>query len=318
LCSPRIVVAEYNALFGPAAASVPTNPSFERSRAHYSNLTGRSLPALVHLGGAKGYLLVGCNSAGNNAFFRSEGCAGTASRARVARCVSSSEIFVNPNADGSLSYLDAAKAIAEIGHLPLINVTNGSQIVVGGLHRLLTLEACAKCKDAAIGAQCRSNTSSSSLQVKFVRPILLPFERRFIAQRWGFGQQEVLTNRTSACIGTTFSSPRFETRSMSSNVWPNTRRGSVREDFLLTEPPSLRDKSSLRKATVSRTNLTASCLSWYWIDIEHLLLRPLRLSTTLPKLEAVKPANHNLRAVSYVYQRQVSDFGDGLRRVQIR
>jgi hypothetical protein len=69
--SPRIVVAEYNARFGPQrAVTVPYDPAFVRARAHHSMVYyGASLSALAALGRRKGYALVGCNSAGNNAFF---------------------------------------------------------------------------------------------------------------------------------------------------------------------------------------------------------------------------------------------------------
>jgi len=68
---PRIVVAEYNARFGvERAVSVPYDPQFIRERAHSSMIYyGASLAALAQLGEVKGYALVGCNSAGNNAFF---------------------------------------------------------------------------------------------------------------------------------------------------------------------------------------------------------------------------------------------------------
>jgi hypothetical protein len=68
---PRIVVTEYNSRFGAdRAVSVPYDPQFVRSRAHYSMIYyGASLAALARLGETKGYALVGCNSAGNNAFF---------------------------------------------------------------------------------------------------------------------------------------------------------------------------------------------------------------------------------------------------------
>ena len=68
---PRIVIAEYNSLFGPVAkVTPPYDPKFERAKAHSSHVFyGASLAALDHLGRAKGYTLVGTNSAGNNAFF---------------------------------------------------------------------------------------------------------------------------------------------------------------------------------------------------------------------------------------------------------
>ena len=68
--NPRIVIAEYNSLFGPSAkVTPPYDPAFDRSKAHYSHVFyGPSLAAVAQLGSEKGYALVGTNSAGNNAF----------------------------------------------------------------------------------------------------------------------------------------------------------------------------------------------------------------------------------------------------------
>jgi len=69
--SPAILVIEYNARFGPAeAVTVPYNPEFTRAKAHSSHIYyGASLAALTQLSRSKGYALVGCNTAGNNAFY---------------------------------------------------------------------------------------------------------------------------------------------------------------------------------------------------------------------------------------------------------
>jgi hypothetical protein len=68
---PVVVVVEYNAVFGgERSVVIPYDPSFDRRTAHRSQLYwGASLPALVRLGEEKGYGFVGCNSAGNNAYF---------------------------------------------------------------------------------------------------------------------------------------------------------------------------------------------------------------------------------------------------------
>jgi hypothetical protein len=68
---PVIVIVEYNSIFGPElAVTIPYDPKFARHRAHYSGqFWGASLPALTQLANRKGYSLVGCNSAGNNAYF---------------------------------------------------------------------------------------------------------------------------------------------------------------------------------------------------------------------------------------------------------
>ena len=69
--SAKIVIVEYNAGFGPEAPiTVPYERRFRRSEKHFSNLYfGASLAAFDHLLRSRGYRLVGCNSAGNNAFF---------------------------------------------------------------------------------------------------------------------------------------------------------------------------------------------------------------------------------------------------------
>lgn len=69
--SPAIVIAEYNFRFGrEASVTVPYAPDFDRRRAHPSLLYyGASLTALARLGARKGYDLIGCGSAGLNAFF---------------------------------------------------------------------------------------------------------------------------------------------------------------------------------------------------------------------------------------------------------
>lgn len=68
---PRVVVAEYNAAFGLNSITVKYNPDFYYSEAHKNNplYFGVSLPALVKLAQEKGYILVGCDSNGHDAFF---------------------------------------------------------------------------------------------------------------------------------------------------------------------------------------------------------------------------------------------------------
>jgi len=69
--SPRIVICEYNSVFGcDRAITIPYKEDFERTKAHYSNLYfGASLKALYGLAEKKGYNFVGSNKAGANAFF---------------------------------------------------------------------------------------------------------------------------------------------------------------------------------------------------------------------------------------------------------
>jgi|SRR3984893_5459663 len=68
---PALVIIEYNGIFGDReAVTIPYKADFVRQQAHYSYLYwGTSLPALCHLAVQKGYIWIGCNSAGNNAYF---------------------------------------------------------------------------------------------------------------------------------------------------------------------------------------------------------------------------------------------------------
>ena len=73
VCSPRVLVMEYNGLFGPErAVTVPDGPPPDVSPKGYS---GASLAALEKLAREKGYGLVCCEDAGVNAFFLRDGVA---------------------------------------------------------------------------------------------------------------------------------------------------------------------------------------------------------------------------------------------------
>lgn len=69
--NPSIIIVEYNSIFGTERTiTVPYRKDFNRTKAHYSNLfAGASLAALNFCAEKKGYSLVCCNLAGNNAYF---------------------------------------------------------------------------------------------------------------------------------------------------------------------------------------------------------------------------------------------------------
>ena len=70
----KIVIVEYNAVFGPnLEVTVPNIKNFDRKKYHYSYLCyGTSLKALIKLMSEKKYVFVGTNIACNNAFFVTE------------------------------------------------------------------------------------------------------------------------------------------------------------------------------------------------------------------------------------------------------
>lgn len=132
---PTIVVVEYNSLFGwQRPVTVPYDPAFSRAAAHASNLYwGSSLAALARLAVAKGYAFVGCNSAGNNAYFVRR------DRLGAVRPVTLEEGFVlakfreSRDADGRLSFLRGAARQAAIGDQPLVDVATGERLRVADL-----------------------------------------------------------------------------------------------------------------------------------------------------------------------------------------
>ncbi len=125
---PDILICEYNSLWGPTACvSVPYQADFYRTDAHYSNLYwGASLAAFELAADRKGLKLVGCNSAGNNAFFvREELLSGL-------HALSAQEAYVEAryresrNRAGALTYLSSrAEKLAEVAALPLVDVKTG-------------------------------------------------------------------------------------------------------------------------------------------------------------------------------------------------
>ena len=68
---PDIVICEYNGIFGDVyPITIPYEDNFQRTYAHYSNLYyGAGIRALDVLAVRKGYILLGSNSTGSNAFF---------------------------------------------------------------------------------------------------------------------------------------------------------------------------------------------------------------------------------------------------------
>ena len=133
--SPRIVVCEFNGIFGSKAkVSVPYDPAFERGRAHYSFLlAGASLSALAHLGVQKGYRLVGINSAGNNAFFVRQDVAGSLPTQDPESVYLPPRFREARHRDGSLALLDIAQARALIDDAEVVDVVTDRRILVRDL-----------------------------------------------------------------------------------------------------------------------------------------------------------------------------------------
>ena len=133
--SPRIVVIEYNALWGGSrAVTVPYDPAFRRSEKHYSNLYfGASLTALVKLGARKGYRFVGVNSNSVNAFFIRDDVASDVATASIEREFEKHRLMQSRDQSGAFAFLSYEEERALVADLPLFDVDRNQTIRVADL-----------------------------------------------------------------------------------------------------------------------------------------------------------------------------------------
>jgi hypothetical protein len=122
---PLITIVEYNARFGPdAAVTVPYQADFVRDTAHHSMLYyGASLSALCLLGKRKGYTFVGCNSAGNNAFFvRTDRMTSGLREMTAAEGYVRNQFRESRDASGQLLFDSPVTGQQVPAHLPLVKI----------------------------------------------------------------------------------------------------------------------------------------------------------------------------------------------------
>jgi len=123
--NPSIIIMEYNAVFGKERyISVPYEKDFFRTDKHYSNLYfGASLPALTYIAGNKGYGLIGCNIAGNNAYYvRRDLLNETIKEKTIDEAFVMSKFRESRDKNFRLSYLDGDERYEMIKGLDVINV----------------------------------------------------------------------------------------------------------------------------------------------------------------------------------------------------
>ena len=132
---PVIVIAEYNSVFGAReAVTVPYDPAFNRTKAHYSNLYwGASLSALASLGRSKGYAFVGSNLAGNNAYFVHESYLGRGGVVALPPEQGYVESRFRESRDerGELTYLGGAARRQMIAGMPVYDVERNAVVALG-------------------------------------------------------------------------------------------------------------------------------------------------------------------------------------------
>jgi hypothetical protein len=129
---PRIVVCEYNSVFGKRyPVTIPYAPAFEKTAAHYSALyCGASLPALCSLAEEKGYDFVGSNSAGNDAFFVRKDVSSALPRPSIDEGYVASRFRATADREGNPSYLSGHARAAAIEEMDVVNVHTGQRMKV--------------------------------------------------------------------------------------------------------------------------------------------------------------------------------------------
>lgn len=130
IISPRLVVCEYNSLFGPTAqVTTPYDPGFVRDGAHYSKVFyGASISALTALAARKGFTLVAANSAGNNVFFVRNDIVGNLQPLTPQVAYRQSRFREHHDSSGCLSHFDFAERLASIADQKVVELTTGATI----------------------------------------------------------------------------------------------------------------------------------------------------------------------------------------------
>jgi len=123
---PLIVIVEYNSLLGLQPIAVPYKEDFDRTVAHYSTLYyGASLGALQHLAQKKGYMLLGSNVWGHNAFFIRTDTAGEFRARELREAYVASKFRESRDETGKLTYVRGNDRIKLIEEMPVVQIVTG-------------------------------------------------------------------------------------------------------------------------------------------------------------------------------------------------
>jgi hypothetical protein len=127
LISPRIVIVEYNSVFGNHnAVTVPYRDDFTRGSAHFSHLYyGASLKALWLLGKHKGYVFIGSNSAGNNAFFVRQDVAQGLPNLRWDQGYVESQFRESRDKNGNLNFINGSARLDLLKDQLIVDIETG-------------------------------------------------------------------------------------------------------------------------------------------------------------------------------------------------
>ena len=138
VANPIVVIVEYNSVFGVEhAVTIPYDPDFRRTRAHYSNLYwGCSLRALCLLAERKGYVFVGCSSVGNNAYFVRRDKLGPLKGLSAEQGYVMSRFRESRDISGQLNYLTGKDRLQEISGLNVYDLVQDRITTIAKLFKI--------------------------------------------------------------------------------------------------------------------------------------------------------------------------------------
>ena len=135
---PRVVVCEYNSIFGPSQkVSISYSSNFTRGKAHYSHLYfGASLAAFCHLAEKKGYDFIGTAGAGVNAFFVRKDISQPFITYKAEENFRMSANRDSKDSKGNNNFLLHNERLPMIRNMQLVDVTTNNSFTIADLYKL--------------------------------------------------------------------------------------------------------------------------------------------------------------------------------------
>lgn len=137
--TPRIVICEYNSLFGgKAKVTIPYKADLTRERAHFSKIYyGASISALSELSKRKGYSLVASNMAGNNLFVVRNDLTGGLKVLEPAEAYRQAQFREYHSESGELTFDDFETRLMKIRDLEVYNLDTCSIMKIKDINGII-------------------------------------------------------------------------------------------------------------------------------------------------------------------------------------
>ena len=137
--SPRIVICEYNSIFGPSAqVTTKYRADFIRDKMHHSNIVyGASIAALNKIANEKGYKLVAGNRAGNNIFFVRSDLADNLKTLRVEDVYIKAQFREYKDENGKLTFDNFEQRLEKIKDVMVYDISSDKMLEIKNIKGIL-------------------------------------------------------------------------------------------------------------------------------------------------------------------------------------